>query len=44
MSINSALRYFWDFADKSWQYADTYQERLAAFQALYQRNAGHFGA
>ncbi len=33
--IPSALRYFWDFAELSWQYADVHQAALAARRPLF---------
>jgi hypothetical protein len=33
--IPSALRYFWDFADLSWQYADAHQAALATRRPLF---------
>ena len=35
MAIPSALRYFWDFADLSWQYADAHQAALATRRPLF---------
>jgi hypothetical protein len=33
----SALRYFWDFADLSWKYANDHQETLAARRPLFNK-------
>ncbi len=35
VNISSALRYFWEFAEKSWEHATTYQAQLAARRPLY---------
>lgn len=37
LGIPSALRYFWDFADLSWKYADLHQAALAARRPLFTR-------
>ncbi len=37
LAVPSALRYFWDFADLSWKYANDHQETLAARRPLFTR-------